>query len=156
MSDSSAESSEHVRYSDFFVTVNTHYKYDPELFDKLHKAISEDLEAETARLWEVEEDDIRASLVSDEGIELTKNRRQLHAHFVWEITHSTTLMMGNRHSKDGKGINARLQDFFNEALGIEGTYCHVMLLKERSKSKNYARKGGQNRTFLSDTTIHFG
>lgn len=156
MSSSDDDSSEHIRYSDFFVTVNTHYKYDADLFDALHGAIKRSLAPATAELFNVKSaDDIRDSRVSDVGIELTKNRQQLHAHFIWEITHSTTLSIGPKLSSDGKGINARMQAFFDEALGIEGTYCHVMLLRERSYAKNYARKGGQNRTFLPDTTLRF-
>lgn len=138
------------RYSDYFVTINTHKPFDSDLFDALEVLVRERLAAEVARVFDIDAERVHASYVSDVGIELTKNRRQLHAHFVWEVTHSTRIHNGPRNSSDGRGVNARLQELVNEALGIEGAYAHVKLLAQRSRSKNYARKGGENRTFLAD------
>lgn len=148
------------RYSDFFVTVNTHKDYDERLYDDLRAAINALKEpGVAARLFDVDEEQVRFSRVSILGIELAPNPRKktvqmLHAHFTWELKHSTTLLLGPRNAQDGKGINARLQEHFNNALDIEGTYCNVQLDRERSASKNYARKTSQEGA-LPTTTDDF-
>lgn len=146
------------RYSDFFVTVNTHKDYDGALYDNLRAAINILKEpGVAARLFDVEADDVRFSRVSILGIELAPNPRKpivqmLHAHFTWELKHSTTLLLGPRNAQDGKGINARLQEYFDNALDIEGTYCNVQLDRPRSASKNYARKTSEEGTLRTTAT----
>ena len=152
--------SDNIRYSDFFITVNTHKPYTRDLYTSFLQAIK-DIEVAIGLLFNVDDEDIKKVIVSDIGLETARNPKKrttlyLHAHFVVEVVHSTTLLLGPKEASDGKGINKRLQEYFDAALAIEGTYCNVKLLKDESAAKNYARKKSKEAVLqIDDFDVYF-
>lgn len=148
----------HERFSDFFVTVNTHQPFTSTLADRVATVLYFEMNGNKPladRLCNLPAGSVTASNVTEVGIEPMPFRRQkLHAHFLWEVKHSNELYMGKLASTDGSSLNVRLQEYFDEAFALQGCYVRCTLLRDRSKSKNYALKGGgQDHTLLPD--LHF-
>ena len=126
-----------LRYSFFHVTVNTHKQMGWEWQEPLREAIEGlNNRQTTADLWGKPADRIERSLVRMEevGFELSGRASLLHAHFIWEVLHSSVLSMGKDH------IQRHLQDYIDAETGLLGSYVHVQCLTERSKAANYNRK----------------
>lgn len=132
-----------IRYTDFHVTLNTNIKPRTQqdslrLQFELRGAIRETLQDDEymARLLGLQQDDyddnvirINIGQIGTERGEHPKGGR-VHAHFVIEVTHRTTI--------DLTGVHKRWQGVFNEVLG-HGTYVFIRLLGS-SAAKNYALK----------------
>jgi hypothetical protein len=131
--------------SDLFVTLNTHQPPSDELKERLRVAIVRlgmlPVAATVFTTIELRSVTLRAEEI---GFELTSKRGiKLHTHFVIEITHSesTPLSLGPRLDAEGKGVNRRLQDYFNEELSFDKScYVEAQLMRDQSATKNYNRK----------------
>lgn len=150
-----------VKSSDLFVTVNTHQFHTDELQHRLRIVIERlnelDIAAAIFSSIEVTHTRVRAEEI---GFELSPKQAKLHAHFTLELEHADEppLALGPRLDPEGRGVNRRLQDYFSEALGIDGCYVHARLMREQSATKNYNRKqqqedGGGEGLLLADRVI---
>jgi hypothetical protein len=138
------------KYSDFLVTLNTHRQPSGPLLEHCYRVIREQFDGNldaAAEIFDEEPQQIQRSTVSELYHERSKRQSLLHFHFVWEVQHSTRLRIGASQYADHRGLNPRMQDYFSEALGINGVYVHCTLLRDRSRSKNYASKGLQDALF---------
>ena len=131
-------------HSDLFVTVNTHVSTPTQAFaDSLERACYElgtlVVAANVFSSIELHEARVYAGEV---GLQFSSRQGQLHAHFKLDLTHahSTPLSLGPAQDPDGRGINERLQDYFNEAIPWRGCYVRAQIDKPGSATKNYNRK----------------
>ena len=154
------------RYSDFFVTVNTHRPWTEDNIAAVYRAIDgldteirgADATATVRTVIALGDDDVlHSAATSAVGLERMSYQRgfKLHVHFVWEIVHSTEIHVGPRGSSDGKGLNRRLQEYFAREIGVDGVYCRASILLERSRAKNYTSKKGQNVTLAARSVRNF-
>lgn len=130
--------------TDLFVTVNPHRTYTRQLHADFRAAIVALTDAATAQRvlgQSAEHPTIYEARIEVEeiGWELSQRQRFFHAHFVFELTHSGGLQLGPLGDAEGVGIQRRLQRYFDDALGVEGTYVHTTLAPS-SAAKNYMRK----------------
>lgn len=146
--------------SDFAVTVDTHQYSSDELRYKLRLAILRlgelDYSAEVFNNLVL----VRTVVRSEEiGLEIGHIRARLHAHFTYEIEHAeaTPLALGPKQDSEGRGVNQRLQDYFNDALGIDGCYVHARLRERQSRTKNYDRKAAARNglALLRERVVNF-
>lgn len=129
--------------SDFNVTVQTHRDDSLELRRSLRAACAAlgDLDVAQGVFSSIV---VTNAFVDEEeiGFELSPVQQKLHAHFELELDHSEEppLKLTSAADPEGRGVNRRLQDYFNKAIGVDGCYVRAELNRTLSAHKNYKRK----------------
>ena len=124
------------KYSDFHITVNPHVY--PKTTEEARQwqqmlltAVKELAEVIDEHLPIDDPDTLEEVRIEALSAEIGPERQTAHAHFVLNLRHKSKVHLNQ--------INGRLQQYFNDALGIDGCYVRAKLLSS-SAFKNYAQK----------------
>ena len=155
------------RYSDFFVTINSHIKpVDEVMRDELAQTMLEILHKQfytretmhaVFRLGPTADAPdprlLTAELVGETAVEVGKVKHQLHLHFVLSVAHTGNLLL----ARNEYTINTALKAWWDEALGPHwDRKCHANAqLLPTSRVKNYAvKKGAAAGGAVSHVVVH--
>ena len=136
------------RYSDFFVTLDTHVvsatdDVDKHAADMLIRTIKKFCTPAVLKEVLIQEvpNKLRMATLTNASVEVGDKYKRIHAHFNISILHETNLGLV---TPEGVSINTLVADWFNTQLEPEtGTKCYASVrLSESSRAKNYAIKHG--------------
>ena len=135
------------RYTDFFVTVDTHVASADDAQDKLIGALL----LQTVRkfctpavlkqvLITDNPNKLRMATLTNASVEIGEKYKRIHVHFNISLLHETFIRL----AANGESINTRVANWFDSELeDSTGKKCYASVrLSESSRAKNYAIKHG--------------